>query len=128
MNKVWINFELVKVKQLVIDPERKDQQTLTSVVSFNIDFNRTTFNNLSVEIAQPYGSGEIGGIVEVPTSIANYNGPYDRIQFLDAVMRYYDEWIGIRAKVLRTIDPVNHKLTIQNSIFAMPYSTTMNID
>lgn len=94
MAKVTITFNKVVQDSQNYNSFDKDDDHMVSVIHFTLDVNDRQYQNMQVEIRQPYGTNYAEEPIEVGTIIGAYRGTWNHNKFADLCEEYYRSLIG----------------------------------
>jgi len=93
---------------------RNDKKHMFSRVTFTLEVNGKKYENMHVDISQPYGSDYTKEPIEVGSPQGEYNGPFNHNAFSEAVESYYRSVIGEQGSAI--CFGRNAKVVISNNI------------
>lgn len=102
-----------------------DKSVMRSRIFFDLDVNGKKFDNLYVEISQPYGTNYAEELVEVGRPVG-YDGPFAHKAFSENVEAYYRKLIGQSGSMISIGGASNVRMS--NNTFVAPHSFQVEID
>ncbi len=101
MAKARITFHrcIQDSQDLGTDKVRDDH--MISMVFFTLEMDDKKFEEMYVDVKQPFGTDFKKYPVEVSPPVGSYNGPINHDQFSDAVEKYYRSCIGSKGSGFR---------------------------
>jgi hypothetical protein len=102
-----------------------DSSVMRSRVFFSLSLNGKTFNDLYVEISQPYGTNYATELIEVSRPVG-YDGPFSHTAFCNEIERYYRSLVGQGASMISISGGSNIRMS--NNTFVAPYTFQIEVD
>jgi len=89
----------------------KNQDHMVSTLYFSLDVAEKHYDNLYVEVRQPYGANFESEPLEVGKPIGPYRGPWNHDAFCDLCETYYRKAIGSKGSGIRITGSTNVRMT-----------------
>ncbi len=99
----------VILKRIIVDSQElqcyePDDDHMFSRLFFDLEVGGNHYNDMLVEVRQPYGTQFESEPLEVSNLRGPYNGNWNHNEFRDQVEKYYKNMIGKEGKMVRTTD------------------------
>jgi len=94
MAKATITFNKVVQDSQNYESFNKNDDHMVSVIHFTLEVKDKQYENMQVEIRQPYGTNYEKEPIEVGEIIGSYKGTWSHNQFVNLCEQYYRSLIG----------------------------------
>jgi hypothetical protein len=100
MSKARITFQSLQQDSQDYGTFEKSDAHVVSVIRFSMDVDEKHFDNLSVEVRQPYGTDFESEPLEVSKVIGDYRGPWNHAKFAELCESYYRNLVGSSGRAI----------------------------
>ena len=124
MPKAQINFHKIILDSQNYANSQGNEDHMVSIIHFDLEVNGSKYEDLTVEILQPYGTNFESDPIEVDKPIG-YSGPWNHNAFSDLCEHYCREAVGSSATGIRIEGGEN--VRIRNCTYGIPRSEEFEI-